>query len=384
MTTHTAHLTRRHALQSLATSAAVVGMAIPASAQPPATTTPASTAPAPSAPTPPEMPRPAFPRPSLHVYDTYGWLRGFNCIPSWGARIEDAWWFYDATKMREELALARSVHANAICLWIEFTAWFRDPAGVTASFLDAVAAIDENGMKAMPCLFNRWHDAAYDYGGTHVEDLAPGTPSQLEYVRALVTPLAEDPRVFCWNLCNEPQAGSDKTLKKFGEELCRREYQWLMGIAETVKACGARQPITIGTMNGLNITFYAPLVDVLCAHPYAHDRAGLEAMIRSYATITAAEKKPLLVNECVPGSDVDEIRGETHRLYRELLSAAGHGSMAWSIREGKSIAARRDRMDRNGINGKGFHPTFNADGTLRRGHEWMREKPKLAAPWEDG
>ena len=384
MTAHLPHVTRRQALQGLVASAAAAGLTAPASAQPPASLSPSPSAPASPAPALPEMPRPEFPKPSLHVYDSYGWLRGFNCIPSWGARIEDAWWFYDAATMREELALARSVHANAICLWIEFTAWFRDPAGVTASFLDAVAAIDEQGMKAMPCLFNRWHDAAYDYGGTHVEDLAPGKPSQLEYVRALVAPLAADTRVFCWNLCNEPQAGADKTLKKFGAELCRREYEWLMGIAETLKACGARQPVTIGTMNGANIAFYSPLVDVLCAHPYARDRAGLEAMIRSYAAIAAAEKKPLLVNECVPGSDVDEIRGETHRYYRELLGAAGYGTIVWSIREGRSIAARRDRMDGNGIDGKGYHPTFNADGTLRRGHEWMREKPAVAAPWEAG
>jgi len=375
MKTPPALLTRRHALQGLVAAASVTGLATSAAAQQASATPPPK-------PALPDMPRPEFPRPTLHVYDTYGWLRGFNCIPSWAARIEDAWWFYDAAKMREEMALARSVHANAICLWIEFTAWFRDPAAMTANFLDAVAAIDENGMKAMPCLFNRWHDAAYDYGGTHIEDLAPGQPSQLEYVRALVTPLAADPRVFCWNLCNEPQAAADATLKKFGEELCRREYQWLMGIATTVKDCGARQPVTIGTMNGANITFYSPLVDVLCAHPYARDHAGLEAMIGSYAAIAAAEKKPLLVNECVPGCDVDEIRGETHRYYRELLAAAGHGSMAWSIREGRSIAARRDRMDSNGIDGKGYHPTFNADGSLRRGHEWMREKPTLAAPWE--
>ena len=118
-------------------------------------------------------------------------------------------------------------------------------------------------------------------------------------------------------------------------------------------------------MNGANITFYSPLVDVLCGNPYAHDRAGLEAMIGRDAAIAAAEKKPLLVNECVPGCDVDEIRGETYRYYRELLAAA-----------------RRDRIDGNGINGKGYHPTFNADGSLRRGHEWMREKPTLAAPWE--
>lgn len=79
---------------------------------------------------------------------------------------------------------------------------------------------------------------------------------------------------------------------------------------------------------------------------------------------------------------MDEVRGSTHRYYWEKLSAAGFGIMPWSLREGRSIAARRDRMDGNGINRKGYHPTFNADGTLRAGHEWMREKPKLRAPWE--
>ena len=61
-------------------------------------------------------------------------------------------------EMREEVALATRVHANCIRLWIEFTAWMANPTGVTATFMDAVAAIDECGMKTMPCLFNRWHD----------------------------------------------------------------------------------------------------------------------------------------------------------------------------------------------------------------------------------
>jgi hypothetical protein len=45
-----------------------------------------------------------------------------------------------------------------------------------------------------------------------------------------------------------------------------------------VWARGAEQPITIGTMTGKNIETYAPLVDVLCGHPYAHDRKGLETL----------------------------------------------------------------------------------------------------------
>lgn len=364
-------LTRRHAL---ATLAATLGgaWATPIFAQTPATPKPNL----------PATPKPSFPKPTLHVYPDYGWLRGFNYIMPWGARIEDTWWFYDGTKMREDMALARSVHANAIRLWIDYSVWYRDPEKVTASFLDAIAAIDENGMKAMPCIFNRWVGGRHDYGGTHTENIRPNMPEQLDYVRALVTPLANDPRVFCWDLCNEPQGGADPTFKTVSEELSLREYRWLMGIADTLKKCGAQQPVTIGTMNGTNITFYAPLVDVLCAHPYARDRAGLEQLITGYRAMMAEEKKPMLVNECVPGSDKDEVRGETHRYYREKLSAAGLGCMPWSIREGRHVAARRDRMDGNGIDNKGYHPTFNADGTLRAGHEWMHEKPTPRAPWE--
>jgi len=330
---------------------------------------------------------PTVAAPSLHVYPDYGWLRGFNCIPSWGARVEDAWWFYDGAKMREEMALARSVHANAICLWIEFTAWFRDPERVTASFLDAIAAIDENGMKAMPCLFNRWHNPLYDYGGTYVDHLLPAMPTQREYLQAVVTPLAADARVFCWNLCNEPAARLPGHTQRLTETQTQRELAWLKNVAGVVRECGVRQPITIGTMDGQpdrygSIEFYAPLVDVLCGHPYCQSRDDLAVVIAHYQSLRARLGKPLLCNEGVPGSEVDEVRGETHRFHLEMLGAAGFGLMPWSIKEGRSIAARRDRMDGNGVGGKGFHPTFTKNNQLRAGHDWMREQPKLRAPWE--
>ena len=105
--------------------------------------------------------------------------------PSWGARIEEAWWNYDGARFREEVALAKSVHANCIRLWIEFTAWMADPDKVTERFLDAVKAIDEQGMKTMPCLFNRWHDDQWDYGGLYNEDFVRNWKPKLEYVRTL-------------------------------------------------------------------------------------------------------------------------------------------------------------------------------------------------------
>jgi hypothetical protein len=318
--------------------------------------------------------------PSLHVYDNYGWLRGFSVVPSWGARIEDAWWLYDGARMREEIAPARLVHANCIRLWIEFTAWAADPEKITAHFLDAVAAIAEAGMKTMPCLFNRWHDGRYDYGGTYLENLYKGWQPHLDYVRALVTPLAGDERVLIWDLCNEPQTAAP-WAKEMNADHVRKEHEWLAAIARTVREAGARQPITIGTMTGGNITAYADLCDVLCGHPYAHDRAGLERLILSFKTIQEKAGKPFLVNECIPGAEIDQERAEVAKFYTELLSEVGFGWMGWALREGRAISTRRDRVDGNGLRSFGFHPFALKNGKLRDGLEFLTAKPKLVPTW---
>ena len=315
--------------------------------------------------------------PTLHAYSDYAWLRGFSMVPSWGARIEEAWWSYDPAKMRAEVALARQVHANCIRLWIEFTAWMADPDNVKTNFMDAVQSISEAGMKTMPCLFNRWHDSQWDYGGTYTEDLYRPPASKLEYVRALVTPLANDARVLIWDLCNEPQA------RNLDTEVNQREFAFFKLVAQTVRECGARQPITIGTMqNDGNIGTYVPLVDVICGHPYERTRANMEAKIAIYQGVRQQYGKPFLVNETIPGSLDDAKRAEAARYSTELLAAAGFGWMGWALREGKAISTRRDRIDRNGIDNEGFHPFFMRDGRLRGGLEFLTEKPKLRAPWQ--
>jgi hypothetical protein len=315
-------------------------------------------------------------KPTLNVYPDYGWLRGFSVVPSWGARIEEAWWNYDGARFREEIALARSVHANCIRLWIEFSAWMPDPDKVTARFLDAVKAVDEQGMKAMPCLFNRWHDYHWDYGGQYYEDFVRKWGPKLEYVRALVKPLADDPRVLMWDLCNEPNAFNT------GEDWSRREFEFLTQVAAAARASEAKQPITFGTMIGTNIELYAPLCDVLCGHAYTHTQPELKAQIESFRAISKKAGKALLVNECMPGCLDDLRRAELVKFYTSMLSEAGLGWMGWALREGKAVSTRRDRYDDNGLDGEGFHPFFTREGQLRRGLEFLLEKPKVPPPWE--
>ena len=308
-------------------------------------------------------------------YQDYGWLRGFSVVPSWGARIEQAWWDYHADRMREEIAPAREVHSNCIRLWIEFSAWMADPERVTANFFDAVSAIAEAGMKTMPCLFNRWHDRDWDYGGTYTEHLYRNWKPMFEYVHALVQPLAGDERILLWDLCNEPQA------QNLDSDLNRREFEWLAAIACCVRECGISQPITIGTTGAGNIDVFAPLCDVLCGHPYAHDPAALDLLIRDFKAKSDLNRKPALVNECIPGALDDLVRAGVARFYTAQLSLAGFGWMGWAMREGKAISTRRDRFDTNGIKNEGYHAFFTKEGALRGGLEFLTEKPIRHAPW---
>jgi hypothetical protein len=332
-----------------------------------------------------EKPKPQGP--TMHVYSDYGWLRGFSVVPSWGARIEEAWWKYDGSRFREEVALAKTVHANCIRLWIEFSAWMADPEKVTERFFDAVKAIDENGMKAMPCLFNRWHDYQWDYGGLHnedyIRDFKPNLEDyklvwkpKLEYVRTLVKPLAADSRILVWDLCNEPNAFD------LNVPWANREFAFFTEVAAEVRACGVKQPITFGTMIGSNIEIYAPLCDVLCGHAYTLTPDELKAQIDGFLAIRKKIEKPMLVNECMPGCLDDLRRAELVKFYTRMLSESGLGWMGWALREGKAVSTRRDRYDDNGIDGQGFHPFFTAKGKLRDGLDFLKEPPKLLPPWQ--
>lgn len=325
--------------------------------------------------------------PSINVFPDYGWLRGFNVIPSWGASIEEAWWHYHPERFRAEIALAAPLHANCIRLWIEFTAWMADPEKVQENFMDAIDAIDLLGMKTMPVLFNRWHDRDYDYGGTYLENIATAFWPYRNYLQALVTPLVDDARILAWDLCNEPSSISltePSPAAPIGFNTTALELNWLNQINETVRGLGVQQPITIGTMNfGSNIDIFAPLCDVLCCHPYAHTPDDMERMIKDCQHIQSSHhNKPMLCNECCLGSDDDLRRAEMIRWTTEKLSKAGYGWMGWGLKQGKAIASRPDRMDGNGLDGKGWHAWYRSDNQLRDGLDFLKEQPNKPTPWQ--
>ena len=125
-------------------------------------------------------------------------------------------------------------------------------------------------------------------------------------------------------------------------------------------------------------------MDVLCAHPYARDRQGLEGMIRSYESLRQKHGKPLLVNECIPGCLDDAKRAECRPLLHRIARCRRLRLDGLGLCEGKAISTRRDRYDGNGIDGQGFHPFFTKDGQLRPGLDFLTETPTKLPPWQTG
>jgi hypothetical protein len=311
----------------------------------------------------------------IHRYNDYRWLRGFNMIPSWGARIEQAWWDYDGDRFRAEAALSIQANANCIRLWIEFTAWMADPARVQAAFMDAVDGLGELDLLVIPCLFNRWHDLRYDYGGTYAEDLYRDLTPRLEYAHELVAPLAGDPRILMWDLCNEPQ------VRDLSDPIAGAELAWLARVADTVRRAGVEQPLTIGTHQaGDNMDIYAPLCDVLCCHPYGQTPAQLDEMLAVCGAVQRRHAKPMHSNETIPGCLDDGKRADCACWTIARMEDAGYGWMGWGMREGRAVSTRRDRYDDNGIDRQGFHAWFTHDGKLRPGLEFLQDEPRFQRP----
>ena len=101
----------------------------------------------------------------------YSKIKGFNYQPSWGSSGFEIWRNFDGERMGHELSLGKLYFPamNAIRLWLSHDAWVRDPKEFEAAFDTALSIADSHSLAVMPVLFNRWHDAALDYGGIYID-----------------------------------------------------------------------------------------------------------------------------------------------------------------------------------------------------------------------
>ena len=179
-------------------------------------------------------------------------IKGFNYQPSWGSTGFEIWRSFDSERMGHELSLGKCYFPgmNAIRLWLSHDAWVRNPQKFESAFNTALSIAETHSLAVMPVLFNRWHDAALDYGGIYLDHFlhnvswVQGKDQPAAFMEAIVGAHAADARILAWDLCNEPFSYNCPP----GDipDIVAAEYAWLEKMYAIAKRCGAQAPVTVG------------------------------------------------------------------------------------------------------------------------------------------
>ena len=313
----------------------------------------------------------------------YSRIKGFNYQPSYGSSGLELWLNFDAATI--DLELSRGKHyfpgMNAIRLWLSEDAFLRDPRRFAANFEASLAIADRHGLAVMPVLFNRWHSDGLDYGGVYIDHFLPRVswvqrgrdPGQ--YLEAVVKAHVRDPRIFCWDLCNEPFSYVCQPAEI--PDIAEAEYAWLRDLHGRCKQLGAAAPITIGIhCNHLleGIAQVEPICDVLSIHPYYRcgpnaDEASYAANLDSYLGFARQVGKPVLATETCWGYQDDRERVEIIRITLKHLRQRGIGFLVYLLHHSLIADAHRNAYGPGRLN----LSFIEADGSLRPGHEVFNE-----------
>lgn len=337
-------------------------------------------------------------------------VRGFNYQGSWGTSGLDVWLRHDRDLLRTEVARGKRYFPgwNAVRWWLSHEAFIRNPDRFLADFEDGLAVFAEHGVAVQPMLFNRWRNVIDEYGGVMLEQIVPGLelsagpdifdevgpgadprciqPVFYEFLSRVVGDHADDPRIFSWDLANEPLSGT--YLFDEDSPIRAAELKWLDWTARVARSLGATQPLTIGNRffhTAIELT--EPIVDVISIHPYfipgltstssdarlrevtdvLGDRAKFEAMLGTVSALGAEKGKPVLINECVLGSLDDQVRVKLIEYTLEQATTRGLGYLVHALHH--SLVADLHSAQWGPVGPGGRFEFINADGTLRAGHE---------------
>ncbi|MGD0093657.1 MAG: hypothetical protein ABSE73_27420 [Planctomycetota bacterium] len=314
----------------------------------------------------------------------YTAVRGFNYQPSYGSSGLELWQKFDAALVDAEIGRGRAFfpRMNALRIWLSWDSFKRNPKRCGDNFETLLSIAHKHGATVMPVLFNRWHDAALDYGGIYLDHFLPRSswvqqPDMFTpYLEAIVGKHAADARVFAWDLCNEPFAYGRPPEEI--PEIVKAEYAWLEDVHRRCKKLGAKAPITVGIHPGhgrKGIEQIEPLSDLLSIHPYwtgpKHDKAAYERLLDEYVDFAGKVQKPVVASETCWGEIDDARRVEIIRYTLGELKKRRIGWLAYLLHH--SLIADAHRPEFGPLSGPGNLAFIEADGTLRPGHEIFNE-----------
>jgi len=328
-------------------------------------------------------------------------VRGFNYDGSWGTSALDLWQHHDHGTMAVEIARAKAYFPgwNTVRWWMSEGSYQRNPERFLANFQAGLTLFAEHGIAVVALLFNRWRNPTCDFGGVNLEHIVPGLsplpddvfayaegdgprePARIErlhqrYLEDVVGAHKDDPRICCWDLCNEPL--HRPYLDDDDSPILAAELRWLTWLYRTCKRLGATQPLTVGNIPGLRVLeLTEPISHILSTHPYfvwnspGADKAAYERSLDESVAFAARHGKELLSSETVWGAVDDAQRVEVLRYTLGELTKRDMGFLAHALQH--SLVADLHYPEYGPVDTPGAMHFVNPDGSLRAGHEAFNE-----------
>jgi hypothetical protein len=292
----------------------------------------------------------------------------------------ELWQKFDAKLIEVELEQGKRFFPkmNALRWWQSWDSFLRDPKRYTRDFEITLELAEKVNCRVMPCLFNRWHDSALDYGGIYIDHFLPKTSWVQKakmfnnFLEAVVGLHKDDKRILAWDLCNEPFSYS--CTRESIPDIVQAEMTWLKSLHDLCKDLGAQAPLTVGIHPGVPLEVVDPICDILSIHPYwvhnnpkAAIREDYEKSLDRDVTFALKAGKPLVATECCWGSLDDKVRVESVKYTLTQLKQRNIGWMVYLLHH--SLIADAHRPEFGPLSEPGNLAFIEADGTLRQGHE---------------
>ena len=332
-------------------------------------------------------------------------LGGFMYVGSWGSSGLDLWQHHDHGTMAVEIARGKRLFPkwNVARWWMSDEAFYRNPARYLAQFEGGLSIFAAHDILVVPVLFNRWRDPVCDFGGVALEHIVPGLSHMTDgvpdlfaypdaappralarpeaqhtgYLEATIGDHADDPRIFAWDLCNEPLMAP--YVRTPEDPICVGELRWLTWCYRTCKRLGATQPLTIGNFASLDaLRLTAPISDILSFHPYyiwnrgpeqnpVSTQADFVRFLDECVAFAADVGKPLYASETVWGATDDAQHVAVMRFTLGELVKRNIGFTVHALQH--SLVADLHWATYGPVGWPEVLHFVNPDGSLRQGHE---------------
>lgn len=274
-------------------------------------------------------------------YNKQPWYCGFNYIPAYAINYTAMWdkTTFDPVAIDKELALAQGLGMNCLRAVLQYAVYEDDPEYFLNTLDKFMAICDEHKIKFMPALFDDcmfgiehdpkvgkqpeplegWYAWAWSPSPGHSMVIDSNSHPKIEkYVKAVIGRFKNDPRIFIWDLYNEPTNGG---LGSTSFPLLKKVIRW-------AREVNPSQPITVDVWNQnkrLN-DIAIPASDIISFHNYGNKNDLIKHIqeLKQY-------KRPLINTEWMNRPAGSIIADNLPVFFNEKV-----GCMLWGLVNGKT------------------------------------------------